>query len=585
MLAKTPLRARSLLGPLCALLISVLIALASHPGAAQAAAPGTVPDLTWGASRAEVDRTVSLMQDSGVRWVRMNVAWNSGEENGNGSYNAGYFADVDYAVAKARAAGMDIVASVSDGVPYWASADPTKSTDAGGAKRWRERYRPRSFQDYGDFFRYVAERYKDQGVHTFEVWNEPNLERFWQSGVNPGEYAEMLKAAYPAIKAADPSARVLLGGLSQRGSYEFMQGVYDAGGGAYFDSAAYHVYPYGDPAKCWKDSAGRWAFDSFCSLDQFRRIMIANGDAAKDVWITEYGFSTCSNSARACYGVGVTEAQQAAYLVKMQRRFDSSAYSYVKAAFLYQFRDWTPDGSVTEGDWEENLGVLHRDFTPKRSFAAFKAYNTTGAGKSASPDSAPLVKLASPVGGATFTRSLILSADVRDDDAVSTVVFLVDGRPVGKDPSAPYRMRWAASKRTGVGRHKVTAKAYDGGRLVASSSATVRRVPSGPMRLRSRATLKISSMARAAVKSPAAGARAVAAVGRVKGASGGRLRILLRRLDPRTGRWIKVRTSGSTVDARGRYRAILSLTAGRWRAQTTYLGMPRSASKVVGFRV
>jgi len=579
MLAKTPLRRLSLLGALCALPISMLGALALHPGAAQAAAPGTVPSLTWGDSRSEVDRTVSLMQDSGVQWVRMAVAWNAGEQNGKGSYNAGYFADVDYAVSKARAAGIDIVMAV-DAVPYWASADPAKSVEAGGAQRWRKLYRPRSFQDYADFFRYVAERYKGEGVHTFEVWNEPNLERFWQSGVNPGEYADMLKAAYPAIKAGDPSSRVLLGGLSPRGgAYDFMQDVYNAGGGAYFDSAAYHVYPNGDPAKCRKGPDGRWTFDSFCTLDEFRGIMVANGDAAKDVWITEYGFSTCSNRASACYGVGVTEAQQARYLVTMQKKFDSSAYSYVKAAFLYQFRDWTADGSVTDGDWEENLGVLRRDFTPKRSYAAFKAYNTTGVGESgASPNRSPQVKLASPVGGATFTGSLALSATARDDDAVSKVVFLVDGLPVGTDSSAPYKMTWTASKQTRVGRHRVTAKAYDDDGLGSSSSATVRRV-------QRRTTLTIVSKARAAAKRSATGTRAVAAAGRVKGASGGRVRILLRRYDPSKRRWVKAKTTGSTVGARGGYRATLSLPPGSWQARATYAGTPSSASKVVGFRV
>jgi len=317
-----------------------------------------------------------LMRKSGVRWVHLNVDWQSGEQNGKGSYNAGYFADVDYAVRRVRRAGIKIIMSVSGGVPYWASADPGKYIDPRGPWLWQPLYRPYNFQDYADFFRYVVERYKGRGINTFQVWSEPNLQLFWKSGVNPWEYVEMLKAAYPAIKAADPSARVLMAGLSPKGSaYDFMQAVYNAGGGGYFDSAAYHVYPNGNPDKCWNGPDGRRAFDTFCTLDEFRRIMVANGDAAKDVWITEYGFSTCSNSSSACQGVGVSERKQARYLVKMQKKFNSPAYSYVKAAFLYQFRDYSRNRKITKGEWGENLGILRRNFAPKRAYLALKAYN------------------------------------------------------------------------------------------------------------------------------------------------------------------------------------------------------------------
>ena len=65
-----------------------------------------------------------------------------------------------------------------------------------------------------------------------------------------------------------------------------LQQVYDAGGGAYFDVAAVHPYTVVDPAVCWS------SVDAFCAIETVRKTMVANGDAAKELWLTEYGWSS-----------------------------------------------------------------------------------------------------------------------------------------------------------------------------------------------------------------------------------------------------------------------------------------------------
>ncbi|WIM71747.1 cellulase family glycosylhydrolase [Corynebacterium suedekumii] len=65
---------------------------------------------------------------------------------------------------------------------------------------------------YGDFAGEVARRYSDR-VHAYEIWNEPNLERFWPDP-DPEAFAELLAAAGPRIAAADPEAEIVSGGLS-----------------------------------------------------------------------------------------------------------------------------------------------------------------------------------------------------------------------------------------------------------------------------------------------------------------------------------------------------------------------------------
>jgi hypothetical protein len=94
----------------------------------------------------------------------------------------------------------------------------------------------------------------------------------------------------------------------------------------------------------------------------------------------------------------------------------------------------------------------------------------------ASLGSAPTVRLSRPRVGARFTARLSLKAKAADDHGIARVGFWVDRRWVGTDRTAPYAMKWRASKRTGFRSHTVTVRAIsvDGG--VSSWAITVKRV-------------------------------------------------------------------------------------------------------------
>lgn len=168
-------------------------------------------------------------------------------------------------------------------------------------------------------------RYKAMGVHTYEVWNEPNLARFWPSGPNASEYAAMLAAAYPVMKLPDPVATVLMGGLSKN-DYNYLQALYSSGGRPYFDAVAVHPYTGKvDPTLCWNQGGTtKFAIDAFCGIEEVRRTMVDNGDSAKKMWLTEFGWSSSTTL------YGVSEATQALYLTKAFTKLQS--YPYLKAA-------------------------------------------------------------------------------------------------------------------------------------------------------------------------------------------------------------------------------------------------------------
>jgi len=344
--------------------------LATGNGVAQGAVPGqgvgVVSDLTWYMSRADMDRSIAMMSDAGVQWVRASMNWATLEPNAKGVLDPRWMPELDYAIQKARAAGIQVLMPISDGVPYWASADPAKYTDTSG-QHWNKAWKPYNFQDYADFARTLVNRYKGFGVRHYEVWNEPNYVRFWPSGPDPADYTAMLRAAYPAIKQADPGATVVMGGVSGS-DYTFLQGIYSAGGGAYFDVAAVHPYTNNtDPTACWYEpGTTRYAKFAFCGIEEVRKTMLANGDS-RSLWLTEMGWSTATN--------GVTEAAQADYLTKAFTKVQS--YPYVTNSFWYSFRNnwWTYNAP---GDIEANYGLVRVDFSLKPAFNAFKAYATAG---------------------------------------------------------------------------------------------------------------------------------------------------------------------------------------------------------------
>jgi hypothetical protein len=559
---------RSLLWPAIAIAILLLTICVRPAGAAE---PGVVADLTWGIPRAEVDREVSLLKANGAKWVRANVPWNAIERDGKGTYNEAYLADVDYAIQQLRNADIGVVMPVADGVPYWASADPNKYRDSTGP-RYNKRYRPTSFADYADFFSFVVNRYKSAGVHVFEVWNEPNLQSFWPSGVNASEYTQMLKAAYPAIKAADSSSTVLLGGLSGS-DWSFLQGVYAAGGRSYFDAVANHLYANGNPDSCWQDSTGHNAWDSFCGIDEVRKVMVANDDTAKPVWITEFGWSTCSNSSSSCYGVGVTESQQADYLTRAFAKLDTSAYSYVKAALVYSFRNtyWLKDDP---GSWEANLGLVRTDWTAKPALAAFKSYATASGATPPPPaptNAAPTVSLTSPTDGSTFNSTLNLAADARDDNGVTKVEFYFDGNLKATDTTAPYSYSFTVRRKTSYGAHTVAAKAYDAAGLTASSSATVTRSATTSTTLVVAGGTGTAAAGRSARVVPAGRGKVR---GQVRGATEGAVLLLFEKRAAHGRRWSKRGTRRVRVDPAGHFaaRTPRSRTGDRWRARAVFRG-------------
>jgi hypothetical protein len=316
----------------------------------------------WGnSSVADFDRELDMAKSAGVDTVRVDLSWSSLETAGKGRYSDGYVAKADTFFDHAKDRGFKIIATLWS-TPCWASAAPP-SLKQGCSGKWWERdvhvYAPKRAADYADAAEWVTRRWGSR-MEALEVWNEPNLDISLRSSDRVGDYASILKAAYPRIKAANPRLTVLGGALAFSDG-DFLTALYDHGIKGSYDDISYHPYSEGRGP----DDLGRpqeKAYSYQLGSRWIRDIMVAHGDSATSMWQTEVGFSTCTiGTSRWC----VTKRQQARYTADLFR-IAREKMPYVKAVVAYNLRN----KGVEPGDREGQFGVLNRDFTPKPAYEA-----------------------------------------------------------------------------------------------------------------------------------------------------------------------------------------------------------------------
>jgi hypothetical protein len=306
------------------------------------------------------------MRAIGVKWVRFDVDWSKIQPDSATSYD---WTDYDRIVQALQANGLHGL-GIIDFTPTWA-----QSTACAGSNRCE----PADPAQYAAFAKTVAARYSPDGMHTWEIWNEPNITDFWLPQADTSEYTQMLKLSYQGIKNADPASTVLVGGLASCGTgagnlspTDFLSGIYASGGKGSFDAVADH--PYAIP---FLPSFG-WYWNYWQQMaitsPSLRSVMVANGDGAKKIWITEYGTPTGGPGGEASNGMTmaeqyddhVTESLQAETVTQAVQLYKS--YPWAGAFFWYSYED----NGTDESDAENFYGLLRADGSRKPAYYAFQ---------------------------------------------------------------------------------------------------------------------------------------------------------------------------------------------------------------------
>lgn len=313
------------------------------------------------------DQTAAMVKDSGFGWVRFMLSWET-FERAPGQWDP---LPMDRVIDELNAQGVNILVVVAK-APEWAlSEDPDTYLN--------------NMLEFEQFMAFVADRYQGK-VQAWEIWNEQNLAHEWGGRVNPNEYLQMIEAGSRAVRASDPEATVVFGGLTPNGILDpavavddlnYLNLMYSLSGGTfseYFDVLGVHLNStHNSPDEMYPDNVSGenegWNDHPsffFRRAEQLRDAMIANGDEDKMMWITEFGWTTENQAAGYEYGVNNSEEDVAEYLTR-SLEIATSEWDFVSGAFVWNL-NWSTlsDPSDEKFPWS----ALNADWSPRPAYEA-----------------------------------------------------------------------------------------------------------------------------------------------------------------------------------------------------------------------
>ncbi len=168
------------------------------------------------------DPELDLLKGGGFRWVRMDFAWD-GVEREPGKFD---FSPYDHLLEITARRGIRNLWIIDYGHSKLTRGLPPSTAEERAL--------------YARFAGAAAAHFKGKNI-LWEIWNEPNIKQFWKPAPNAEHYTALVKEAVPAIRKADPEARVAVGATS-RIDLQFLEACF--AGGILDFSDVITVHPY-----------------------------------------------------------------------------------------------------------------------------------------------------------------------------------------------------------------------------------------------------------------------------------------------------------------------------------------------------
>ena len=299
------------------------------------------------------------LEAADLRWLRQRFPWAEIEPQ------PGQFQWAAWDRIVQAAAGRELrLIAVLDTSPAWARA----AADAANPFA-----PPHERADFGRFAAAFARRYAEL-VHVYQVWDEPNIAPHWGARpADPADYLGLLREGYVQVKAADPTAWVVLAGLAPTvesgganlSDVAYLDQLYRLGAAQWFDVAA--AKPYGFDSG---PADPRLSPDvlNFGRAVLLREVMERHGDAQTPLWAVEFGWNALPagwTGAPSIWGQ-VDETTQAGYAVAASERAP---------------RDWPWLGlllwaayqpAVPAGDAHWGFALVDQEGQPRPALAALR---------------------------------------------------------------------------------------------------------------------------------------------------------------------------------------------------------------------
>lgn len=295
-----------------------------------------------------LDRDFAVMRDAGIKLLRVGISWGSIEHQ-PGQYDWAFW---DRLVNTCVKNHVELI-------PYVCYAPDWSVSYKNGV--WTQP--PGDPALFGDFMRTISSRYKGR-VHSWELWNEPDNPGFWQGSVE--QFAALVKAGAQGVRAGDPDATIVLGGIA--GETGFLRTLIDQ----------YHIGDYVDAIN-FHNYFETWSSDLLEDIPSYAQEMIdAQGGASspRDIWMAEFGYSDMlPGSGSGIYDTTYqhTPEFQAVALWRMQILALSTGK--LSLTTWYRINDLPPDVDVIGDENNRYLGLVDVHGAKKPVFYAMRFYN------------------------------------------------------------------------------------------------------------------------------------------------------------------------------------------------------------------
>lgn len=203
-------------------------------------------------------------------------------------------------------------------------------------------------------------------VEAWQIWNEPNLEKYFAPGPSVEKYARLLRISHDAIKLKDPRAKIVLAGMPGFGdvdAWDYLDSLYSIPGAEDdFDIVALH--PYASNVDQLRSG-----------IEKVRAVMKENGAEATPLWITEIGWGSAPPDE---FGLNKGLSGQEKLLSSSFELIDRNREAWnVERVFWF---DWRDPANVDEVlcSFCASAGLLRSDRSRKPAHESFKSFALEG---------------------------------------------------------------------------------------------------------------------------------------------------------------------------------------------------------------
>lgn len=298
---------------------------------------------------AQAKRDLVFARESGARVLRVALGWDAIEPE-RGRWDWTFW---DEFVETARAEGVVLIPYVCY-TPRWAARD-------NGEDFWRSP--PRDVNDFGHFVEALVRHYRGH-IHSWELWNEPDNPSYWLG--TRREFAALVQAGSEAVRRADPTCTVVLGGIAT--NWDFLEALFrDDGIAPAVDVVNFHSY------------LETWHHDPIEHLGaDIRRVaeIVRTYGEHEPLWLAEIGYSSVGPRAHTSdyyhptFTDEHTNAAQANALLRMIVLAGCS--EQISTTAWYRIHDLPTNEAVIGDDNNRHLGVLTSEGHPKAAAESFR---------------------------------------------------------------------------------------------------------------------------------------------------------------------------------------------------------------------